>query len=40
MTGRENIKNSLTDVRKRQKLKPHVANKVSTLAKADKKEKP
>lgn len=33
--GRENIKDSLTDVRKRQKIKSQVANEVSTLAKID-----
>lgn len=40
MAGRENVKDSLTDVRKRQKIKSQVGNKVLTLAKADQRYKP
>lgn len=38
--GRENIKDSLTDGRKRQKIKSQVANEVSTQAKIDQQDDP
>lgn len=38
--GIENIKDSFFDVRKRQKIKLQVGNKVLTLAKADQRDKP
>lgn len=40
MMGIENIKDSLFDVRKKQKIKLQVGNKVLTLAKADQRDKP